>query len=99
MSKATLVLGSAMLIVGFAAGTAFAKKNPTTPDLCVGKSAKDAAAALLTKAREYAGDGSWENIAVARVYYLTGQKDEGERILQATATKKNDPSDWIRVGR
>ena len=99
MSKRTLVYVLAALAVGLVAGRALAKKDPTTTDLFAGKSPKDAGAALLEKARGYAGTGSWENIAVARVYYLTGQKDEGQKIMDAAIAKKAQDSDWIRIGR
>lgn len=99
MTKRTLLIASAALVVGLVAGTALAKKNPTTADMFKGKDPKDAASALLAKAREYAGSGSWENIAVGRVYYLTGQKDEGQKIMDAAIAKKAEPSDWIRIGR
>src|SRR5512135_1131853 len=99
MSKRTLLVVLAALAVGFVAGQALAKKDPTTTDMFKGKSPKDAAAALLQKARGYAGDGSWENIAVARVYYLTGQKEEGQKVMDAAIAKKAEASDWIRIGR
>jgi tetratricopeptide (TPR) repeat protein len=99
MSKGTILTASLTLVLGFAVGTVLAKKNPTASALFMGKDNKDAAAALLAKAREYAADGSWEKIAVARVYYLTGQKDEGQKLMDSATAKKPEASDWIRIGR
>jgi tetratricopeptide (TPR) repeat protein len=99
MSKRMCVVASMMIAAAFAAGVTVAKKNPTSPDLFLGKDPKAAGDALLGKAREYAGDGSWENIATARVYYLSGRKDEGQKIMDAAIAKKAAAGDWIRIGR
>lgn len=62
-------------------------------------SEQDAAKALLRQAVAQAEDGSWERIAVGRVYYLGGMKDQGEAIFNAVLSKKPDPSDLFRVAR
>ena len=54
MTKRTILLAAATLLVGLVAGHALAKKDPTTVDMIKGKSPKEAAAALLDKARGYA---------------------------------------------
>lgn len=59
----------------------------------------DAASALLKRAMVEAGDGTWERIAVGRVYYLGGMKAEGQAIFDAVLSKKHDPSDMFRVAR
>lgn len=99
MSHRTVLLASAMLVLGFAIGAVFAKKNPTSPEVFLGKSPKDAANGLLARAREHAGDGSWENIAIGRMYYLTGDKAEGQKVMDAAIAKKSEAGDWIRIGR
>jgi tetratricopeptide (TPR) repeat protein len=90
---ATFVLGA---VVG-----AWASRKPTvTPATYTGKPPKDAAAALLDTAKVLAEKGTWENIAVGRVYYLGHQKAAGQAIFDAiTAGKKVEASDWIRIGR
>jgi thioredoxin-like negative regulator of GroEL len=58
-----------------------------------------AAANLLATARELARDGSWENLAVARVYYLAGQKAEGQAIVDRVGAGKTKASDLVRMAR
>jgi predicted Zn-dependent protease len=90
----------AAFLLGAAVGAYAAKKPGVGPALYAGKPAPEAAEALLAAARVLAGKGSWENIAVGRVYYLSGKKAEGQAIFDAvTGSKKPDPGDWIRVGR
>ncbi|HKQ60362.1 MAG TPA: hypothetical protein VJS92_03695 [Candidatus Polarisedimenticolaceae bacterium] len=64
-----------------------------------GKSPKDAASALLQKAEEQAGTGSWELIAVARVHYLSGDKKGGQALLDRAISRKAEASDWKRIAR
>ena len=60
---------------------------------------EDAAKTLLQQALTQAGNGSWEQIAVGRVYYLGGMKNEGQAIFDEVLSKKPDPSDYFRVAR
>src|SRR5881275_1325374 len=53
--------------------------------------------ALLAVAREQAGRGSWERIAVGRAYYLGGMKKEGQEIFDSI--RKPEDSDLLRIGR
>ena len=77
-----------------------AKKVSTDPSTYRGKSKQDAAKALLEVARQKAEDGSWENIAVGRAYYLGGMKADGQAIFdKVTSSKKVQGGDWIRIGR
>jgi tetratricopeptide (TPR) repeat protein len=69
------------------------------PSLYRGKTKAEAGRALLELARTQAGKGSWENIGVGRVFYLTGAKAEGQQIFDAAVAKKTDSSDLIRIGR
>jgi Flp pilus assembly protein TadD len=64
-----------------------------------GKNPKEAAAALLLAAESQAGSGSWERIAVARAYYLSGDKAAAEAILGKVTSGKVKGNDWIRIGR
>jgi tetratricopeptide (TPR) repeat protein len=80
-------------------GVVIAKKITITPDLYVGKSAEEASEALLGVARMMAGNGSWQNIHLARVYYLSGRKDEGQAILDVVLNGGAEAGDWIRAGR
>ena len=59
---------------------------------------EDAAKALLRQALAQAGDGSWERIAVGRVYYLGGMKPEGQAIFDQVLAGQ-DASDLLRVAR
>lgn len=54
--------------------------------------------ALLHKSLVQAADGSWERIAVGRVYYLAGMKSEGQAIFDAVLAN-NDNGDLFRVAR
>jgi tetratricopeptide (TPR) repeat protein len=85
--------------LGAAAGAYAAKKPGVGPALYAGKPAPEAVAGLLDMAKGLAEKGSWENIAVGRVYYLSGKKAEGQAIFDAAAGGKEDAGDWIRIGR
>jgi tetratricopeptide (TPR) repeat protein len=51
------------------------------------------------KSKEEAGKGSWERIAVVRVYYLAGMKSEGQAIFDKVLGKGAESSDFFRVAR
>lgn len=86
-------------VLGTASGVYAAKKVTVSPGLYAGKPPQEAAANLLVAAKALAEKGSWENIAVGRVYYLSGKKAEGQAIFDAAAGSKGDPGDLIRIGR
>ena len=88
-----------VFLVGAALGVAVAKKITIAPGAYVGKSLEEASDALLSVARTMAGGGSWENIHVARVYYLSGRKEEGQAILNRVLNGDAEAGDWIRAGR
>ena len=88
-----MVFVSGLAIGAVAAATAVA------PSLYRGKPAPEAGKAMLDLARAQAGKGSWEKIAVGRVYYLAGMKAEGQALFDAAIAKKTDSSDLIRIGR
>lgn len=93
----TLIVGTVML-AGLA-GIAEAGKPEASAALFSGKSASQAADALAEVAFMQAGGGSWEQIAVARVYYLGGHKDRAQEIFDAVLGDDPEASDWIRIGR
>ncbi|MGE5232989.1 MAG: tetratricopeptide repeat protein [Acidobacteriota bacterium] len=98
-TKKAAVLAT-VFAVGLAAGAALAKKGVLAADLFVGKPKAEAASMLLGAAKELAGKGSWENIAVGRVYYLGGRQKDGQEIFdRITNSPKVAASDWIRIGR
>jgi tetratricopeptide (TPR) repeat protein len=88
-----------VFLLGAASGAYAAKKVTVSPGLYAGKPAPEAAANLLGAAKSLAEMGSWENIAVGRVYYLSGRKAEGQAIFDAATGGKSDAGDWIRIGR
>ena len=59
---------------------------------------EQAAKALLQQAMIQADDGSWELIAVGRVYYLGGMKSEGQAIFDQVIAD-HEASDLLRVAR
>lgn len=95
--KPRFVVASALLFVfGIAAGYAASRSGPS---LYEGKTKEEAARSLLDLAREQAGKGSWERIAVGRIYYLGGFKPEGKAIFDEVLAKKPDGSDLLRIAR
>jgi tetratricopeptide (TPR) repeat protein len=88
---------AALFIVG--AGHAAEKLDRTAPAMYHGKSNQDAARQLLAAARVQAGKGSWEQIAVGRVYYLGGFKAEGQAIFDAILAGRPEDSDVYRIAR
>lgn len=86
--------------LGLAAGAALAKKAAVSPDMYLNHTEAEAATALLRAATEIAGKGSWETIAVGRVYLLAGRRQEGQDLIdRVAALPKADASDWMRIGR
>ena len=89
-------LAVAVFLCGVAIGYAAKRVEPS---VYRGKSKEDAGKALLKEARSQAGRGSWERIAVGRVYYLAGMKAEGQAIFDEVLGKKAESSDFFRVAR
>ena len=90
LAAGTLLLGIGLGIVAGERGGGMA--------VIQGKSPTEAAAAALTEAERLAGKGSWELIAVGRVYYLSGNKARGQAIFDRVSAAKPKPSDWQRIG-
>ena len=94
--------GLACFVVGMAvqAGLAQDKRLTYSPDLFKGQPPKNAATTLLDGALQLADNGSWERIAVARAWYLGGERARGQALLdEVTGSRKVEGSDWFRVAR
>ena len=96
-ARSTVVL-VVVFVLGVSVGV-FAKGKKMDPNTYRGKSKKEAAQGLLGVAQTQAGKGSWENIAVGRVYYAGGIKSEGQAIFDRITSKKAEDSDLMRIGR
>jgi len=93
------IAAAALFAAGVAVGAFAAKKVTVTPAAWLGRDAAMAAEELLGAAGQLAEDGSYENIAVARVYYLAGRKAEGQAILDRVSAGKTKAGDVIRIAR
>ena len=82
---------------GVAVGALARGKATVEPVMYRGQPNDAAVRALLAVAREQAGKGSWERIAVGRAYYLAGMKKEGQEIFDSI--HKQEDSDLLRIGR
>src|SRR4029077_17352096 len=92
---AELAAGCLMLGVGIGV---VAKERPPGMDVMRGKPAKEAGLAALHEAEKLAGNGSWELLGVARVYYLSGDKAKGQALIDRVLNTKPQESDWQRTG-
>jgi len=86
------------LLLGVGIGLA-GSKGGLGIDAIKGKPAKEAGLAALAEAERLAGKGSWELIAVGRVYYLSGDKAKGQAFFDRVTGGKPEGSDWERVGQ
>jgi tetratricopeptide (TPR) repeat protein len=89
----------ALFVAGVAVGAFAASKITVTPAAWSGKKPAAAADDLLAAAKGIAKDGSYENIAVARVYFRAGRKAEGQEILDRVAAGKTKAGDIMRIAR
>lgn len=100
-ARRTIGFGLAFFL-GVLGHAAFAQRRAPafSPDIFAGKDPKAAGTAMLDVAMQLAEDGSWERIAVGRVWYLSGEKLRGQQIFdEVTSNRKVQASDWFRVGR
>lgn len=95
--KVRLIAITTLLFV-FGAGAGHAAKR-VDPPAYGAMTQPEAAKALLQHALIQAERGSWERIAVGRVYYLGGMKNEGQAIFDGVLSTDPDPSDLFRVAR
>lgn len=98
MKKRYAIAMALVFTFGMTVG-AFAARKGIDSAMFKSKPKKEAGVALLELAKKQAGKGSWEQIAVGRVYYLGGMKAEGQAIFDAVTAKKPESSDWFRIGR
>jgi tetratricopeptide (TPR) repeat protein len=95
--SSVLWLCAVCLLLGASLGL-WAKDNPGGMNLFRGKPPKEAGQAALAAAEKLAGKGSWERIAVGRVYYLSGDKAKGQAMFDQVSGGKAQGSDWQRIG-
>lgn len=93
-----------VIALTFALGVSFGNyaargKGGVTSSAWEGASPQEAAANLLEHARIFAGNESWQNIHLARVYYLSGDKAQAEAIFERFSQGKVNAGDLIRIGR
>ncbi|MEO8365157.1 MAG: tetratricopeptide repeat protein [Pseudoxanthomonas sp.] len=85
-----------LFLLGAPAGFAAQKIAPSQYH---GKDKQDAARALLEEAKVQAGKGSWERIAIGRIYYLGGSRPEGQAIFDDVLNNDPEASDLFRIAR
>lgn len=90
-------LTCASLALGVCIGLAAKEKFPGI-ELLRGKPAKEAGLAALQQAEQFAGHGSWELISIARVYYLAGDRDKAQALIERALSRKPKATDFQRVG-
>lgn len=90
-------LAFASLTLGVCIGLA-AKDKFLGIDLLRGKPPKEAAVAALQAAEHLAGNGSWELISIARVYYLSGDRAKAQELIDRALSRKPKATDFQRVG-
>lgn len=93
-----LAVAVGCVLVGFGLGVAVAEKGSSF-DAYRGLAPKEAGQKALAEAERLAAkEGSWEHIAVGRVYYLSGDKARGQALFDKVTAKKAVGSDWQRLG-
>jgi len=80
-------------MAGLAAFAAAAHFDPAT----LNGDKKEVSGRLLKEAETLAGKGSWERIAVGRIHYLAGRKDQGKALFDAVIAGKPEASDYTRI--
>lgn len=80
-------------IAGLATFAAAVRFDPTV----LNGDKKEVSGRLLKEAEALAGKGSWERIAVGRVNYLAGRKDQGKAIFDTVLAGKPEASDYTRI--
>ena len=95
----SVAIAAAIFVAGAGVGYTAQKQQKTAAEMYHAKGNQDAAKALLAVAKIQAGKGSWEQIAVGRVYYLGGFKPEGQAIFDEILAGKHEGSDEYRIAR
>ena len=100
MQRTVTVLVLALTFgLGAAIGSSAAKKGGVTSAEWQGASAEEAAANLLALGRDFAENGSWENINLGRVHYLSGNTEQAEELFERFGGDKAEAGDLIRIAR
>ncbi len=91
------LIGCFALGLGFGLGA----KDMKYPgiDAVRGKPPRDAALAALAEAEVLAKQGTWERLAIARVYYLKLDKARGQSIIDSVLSGKVKGTDFQRAGQ
>lgn len=93
-----MTLFAVTFFLGIMVGNVAAKKAGVSAAAWMGASSEEAAARILAISEDLAEGGSWQNIHVGRVYYLSGEKAKAEAIFERYAGGK-EAGDQIRIGR
>lgn len=93
----TVAIAATCMALGV--GVGFAAK-PVPPGISViqNKPNNEAGLAALAAAEQLAGAGSWETLAVGRVYLLSGDKAKAQTLFDRVMSGKQNGSDWERLG-
>jgi tetratricopeptide (TPR) repeat protein len=96
MKCTSAAIAAISLTLGVGIGMA---ARPTGAGISViaGKPDQEAGSAALVEAERMAGKGSWELIAVGRVYYLSGEKAKGEALFSRATGGKQSAGDYQRI--
>lgn len=97
MRRVNVVVAALCLLLGISLGLS-AKVAPGGIALLRGKPPEEAGRAALIQAEQLTDQGSWEIIAIGRVYYLSGDKAKGQALFDQVTSRKPEPSDWQRIG-
>ena len=98
MKTMTIVAAAtALFVAGAGAGIAASKINNHAA--YHDRAPREAADALLEAGLLQAGKGSWERIAVGRVYYLGGEKAKGQAIFDRILGDDPEGSDEMRIAK
>lgn len=92
----SVLLAGGLFVAGL--GIGFAANQPLS-SAYHDKAKAEAAHALLDVAMEQADGGSWEEIAIGRLYYLSGDKQRGDEIFNRWLTDDAEASDVWRIAR
>jgi tetratricopeptide (TPR) repeat protein len=93
------IAAAAAALLLCASTSALARQPRNDPATYHDRPAQEAAANLLERARVQADGGSWELIAVGRVFYLSGDKTAGQRIFDTLLRGDHEQSDVFRIAR
>ncbi len=94
--RSVAVIASISLLLGVSLGFA-AKYKGAGMEVIRGKPPKEAGLAALSEAERLANGGSWELIAVGRVYYLTGEKARGQALFDGVMNGSPGGADLERI--